>query len=142
MQYVCDAGALTWFRLETEAEAAMESQLMEHAVARYFKEAYAAAMKSYQPPESVPAMEQNIGRKDHVARVMPRFMTLRDSEGTALVTAMLPPAAAASASGDVCPIIVGKANSNPYTDYGAAIAALSRHTGLDLDPDDCYPYRR
>ena len=33
MRYVCDApGGKTWFRIETEAEASMESEGMRHAV--------------------------------------------------------------------------------------------------------------
>ncbi len=33
MRFVCDAaGGKTWFRIETEAEAAQESELMRHAV--------------------------------------------------------------------------------------------------------------
>jgi hypothetical protein len=36
MQYICDAPPKTWFRLETEAEAAAESKVMEHAVEKYF----------------------------------------------------------------------------------------------------------
>ena len=94
MQYVCDAGAATWFRMETLAEAVQESQLMSHAVERYFRDAEEKAAKSYQPPPGARLSEQNIGLKGHIKRSMPLFLTLRDREGTALVTAMLPPAGA------------------------------------------------
>lgn len=139
MQYVCDAGEFTWFRLETMGEAAMESQLMEHAVEKYFKQAHAEAVSSYAPPAGVPAMEQNIGLKAHVERLMPRFLTLRNNEGTALVTAMLPPAG--QDEDDVRPIIVGRQNSNPFLDYAFAIEALARFVDMELDMDVCYPYR-
>jgi hypothetical protein len=37
MRYVCDASAnATWFRIETVAEAALESDLMKHAVESIF----------------------------------------------------------------------------------------------------------
>ncbi len=37
MQYVCDAPkGKTWFRIETEGEAAHESRLMRHTVEKYF----------------------------------------------------------------------------------------------------------
>jgi hypothetical protein len=32
MQFVCDAPPKTWFRIETEGEAALESRAMDHAV--------------------------------------------------------------------------------------------------------------
>ena len=91
MQYVCDAPPKTWFRIETEGEATLESRTMSHAVEKYFKQAYEQAAKSYVPPRSAPYIEQNIGLKAHIQRVMPLFLTLRDAEGNALVTAMLPP---------------------------------------------------
>lgn len=140
MQYECDAGELTWFRLETAGEAALESQAMEHAVERYFKRAYDNAVASYVPPASTPAIEQKIGLKSYVQRAMPRFLTLRDNEGNPHVTAMLPPADVNA--GDFQVIIVGKANSDPYLQYASAIDVLARHTGLKLDRRNCYPYRR
>jgi hypothetical protein len=37
MRYVCDApGGTTWFQIETQAEAALESQAMNHAVEKHF----------------------------------------------------------------------------------------------------------
>jgi len=43
MQYVCDAPPKTWFRIETEGEATLESRTMSHAVEKYFKQAYEQA---------------------------------------------------------------------------------------------------
>ena len=137
MLYECDAGELTWFRLESVGEAAIESQAMEHAVERYFKSAHDEAVRAYVPPASMPAIEQNIGLKAHILKSMPRFLTLRNNEGTALVTAMLPPI---EGDEDDSTIIVGHGNSDPYVDYADAIEALARHTGLTLDRRHCYPY--
>src|SRR5260221_546969 len=43
MQYICEAPPKTWFRIETVAEAGFESRAMEHAVERYFRQAYGHA---------------------------------------------------------------------------------------------------
>jgi hypothetical protein len=140
MQYVCDAPPNTWFRIETQGEAALESQMMDHAVERYFRLEHEQATRSYVPPPALAAFEQNIGLKAHIQRSMPIFLTLRDREGTALVTAMLPPEG--RDSGALRPIIVGIANSDPYPEYGEAIRILGQHYSLTLDPARCYPYRR
>ncbi|MBX9588662.1 MAG: hypothetical protein K2X43_05110 [Hyphomonadaceae bacterium] len=140
MQYVCDAPPNTWFRFETEGEAALESRAMNHAVEKYFRQAQEQAAKTYVPPKSARYVEQNIGLKAHIRRIMPRFLTLRDSEGRALVTAMLPPAGQDERT--FKPIVVGFDNSDPYPEYCDAIATLARHFGLTLDPARCYPYRR
>ena len=140
MRYVCDApGGKTWFQIETEAEAAQESDLMSHTVAKYFRQAHERATASYAPRPG-PYIEQDIGLKAHIQRVMPMFLTLRDAEGTGLVTAMLPQAHGASVK--VSPIIVGIANADPYPQHGEAIKALGDHLGLTLDRTRCYPYRR
>ena len=140
MQYVCDAGTKTWFRFETESEAALESRAMAHAVEKYFKQAQQEAATSYVPPKSAHYIEQNIGLKAHLQKAMPRFLTLRDGEGNALVTAMLPPEG--ENDGTFRPIVVGPENSDPYIEHGEAILALAKHFGLTLDPVRCYPYRR
>ena len=140
MEYVCDAPAGTWFRLETEAEAAQESALMDHAVERFFRRKYADAVDSYVPPASLSRIEQNIGLKAHIKKTMPLFLTLRDNEGAALVTAMLPPGGR-TRGGFEC-IIVGQGNADPYLTYESSIDALGQHFGLQLEPEDCYPYRR
>lgn len=140
MQYVCDAPPNTWFRIETQGEAALESQIMDHAVEKYFRQCHEQAAKSYVPPPSLSRFEQSIGLKDHIQRSMPIFLTLRDREGNGLVTAMLPPGGRSNA--DFRPIIVGKGNADPYPEHEDAIEALGAHYGLLLDAARCYPYRR
>ena len=71
---------------------------------------------------------------------MPLFLTLRDSAGTALVTAMLPPDGRDDPT--FRPIIVGRGNSDPYPEHGHAIDALAAHFGLSLSRQRCFPYRR
>jgi hypothetical protein len=71
---------------------------------------------------------------------MPLFLTLRDGEGNALVTAMLPPVGQDERA--LRPIIVGAGNDDPYREHGEAIRVLAKHYGLTLDPGRCYPYRR
>jgi hypothetical protein len=144
MQFVCDAdGQKTWFRIETETEAAEESRLMRHAVEKHFRRAYEQADQSYRPAPG-PYVEQDIGRGAHIRRVMPIFLTLRDEEGRALVTAMLPPQDRAGTRDvlEVSPVVVGEGNGDPYPAHGAAIEALGRHFGLTLPRARCYPYRR
>ncbi|MFV0298871.1 MAG: hypothetical protein ACK5JT_22440 [Hyphomicrobiaceae bacterium] len=140
MDYICDAPPHTWFRLVSHGEAIEESRLMQHAVERYFREAYEEVRASYAPPSGGRFIEQNIGLKDYIQRVMPMFLTLRDNEGKALATAMLPPRDR-SVSG-FRPIIVGPNNTDPYHEYGEQIAALSKHLGLPLEHQRCYPYQR
>ena len=87
MRYVCDAPVTgAWFRIETQGEAALESQAMNHAVEKHFTQAQEHAATSYVPPAG-PFIERDIGLKAHIGRVMPIFLTLRDGEGNALVTA-------------------------------------------------------
>ena len=91
MRFVCDAaGRKAWFRIATEAEAARESELMRHAVEKHFRRAWDEASRTYRPAPG-PFVEQDIGRAAHIRRTMPVFLTLRDGDGTALATAMLPP---------------------------------------------------
>jgi hypothetical protein len=140
MKHVCDApGNRTWFRIETDAEAEQESTLMDHAVAKYFGREREKAAGSYRST-SRSVVEQNIGLEPHIQREMPWFLTLRNSEGDALVTAMLPPGGTEDPSFE--PVVVGKANGDPYPDHGDVIEALGRHLGIELDRQRCYPYRR
>jgi hypothetical protein len=140
MQFVCDAtGGRTWFRLETEVEAANESALMQHAVEKHFRRAQEQAAQSFDPGP-VPFIEQDIGRAGHIRRTTPLFLTLRDENGTALVTAMLPPGGRSDPG--FTTIIVGPGNADPYPAHGDAIEALGQHFGLTLDRARCYPYRR
>ena len=140
MQYVCDAGPKTWFRLETEGEAQRESRDMDHAVGKYFRQSFADAQDSYVPPVTAHSFEQKIGLKDYIKRVMPLFLTLRDNSGATLATAMLPPGGKDERS--FRPIIVGKSNSDPYPEHSEAIRKLGEHFKLTLDPVRCFPYRR
>jgi hypothetical protein len=140
MKFVCDAPEdKTWFQIETEAEAAAESNLMQHAVEKYYQRERERSRARYQPTSRV-FIEQEIGLKAHLARDMPLFLTLRNRDGEGLVTAMLPPLGREDPSFRI--IIVGAANGDPYPKYGEAIAALGRHYGLTLDRARCYPYQR
>ena len=140
MKYVCDApNDQTWFRLETELEAAAESLAMNHAVEKYFRQETEKARASF-VPASQRFIEQEIGLKAHIQRSMPLFLTLRDNEGKPLATAMLPPRGEEDMS--FRPIIVGHGNADPYAEHGAALEALAAHYQLTLDRSRCYPYRR
>ena len=143
MQYVCDApGQKTWFRIETESEAALESQAMSHAMEEHFQRERQAAIASYRPPKSLNNIEKNIGLDAHVLRTMPLFLTLRDNEGTPLASAMLP---SVKACGTLRPTIVGPAYADAYAAQDGAIAALEKTFGLSLrrernNPfESCYP---
>ena len=145
MRFVCDAaGGKAWFRIETEAEAAKESELMRHAVEKHFRRAYEQASLAYRPAPG-PFVEQDIGREAHIRRTMPVFLTLRDGEGNALATAMLPPRRPEAAGRDdvaICPMVVGPGNGDPYPEHGEAIRDLGEHFGLALNRARCYPYGR
>ena len=140
MRFVCDtAGRKAWFRIETEAEATQESVLMRHAVEKHFRRAHEQASQAYRPAPG-PFVERDIGRAAYIRRAMPVFLTLRDGDGTALATAMLPPA---ERGGLACsPMVVGPGNDDPYPEHGEAIRALGEHFGVALDRARCYPYRR
>ncbi len=139
MQFVCDApGGRTWFRLDTEAEAEAESSQMRHAVDKYFRRTHAAARESFRAPLGAPTFEQEIGLKDHIARVSPLFLTLRADDGEPLATAMLPPGGRNQANFRT--IIVGPENSDPYPSHADAIEALAAHFGIDLKRAECFPY--
>lgn len=140
MRYICDApGDRTWFRLEHEGEAFAESEQMGHAVEKHFRREAEKAVASYQPTSPV-FIEQDIGKKDHVARTMPLFLTLRDMDGVGLATAMLPPGGKDDPGFRI--IIVGPKNGDPYIDNADAIAALGSHFGLRLERSRCFPYQR
>jgi hypothetical protein len=140
MQFVCDApDGKTWFRLETESEAVHESGEMKHAVEKYFRREREKAAANYRPT-SRHFIERDIGLSAHLSREMPLFLTLRDREGNALATAMLPPQGRNEPSFRI--IIVGPANSDPYPAHGPAIEALGAHYKLTLDRESCFPYGR
>ena len=138
MQYVCDAlKGRTWFRIETDAEAAAETALMRHQVEKYFSRERNAARRSYVPG---PGLERDIGLKAHLAKMTPLFLTLRADDGEGLATAMLPPNGKATPNFQV--IIVGPENSDPYTAHSDAIRQLALHYKLNLSRELCYPYAR
>lgn len=140
MRYVVDApNGKTWFRLETESEAADESRLMRHSVEKYFRIEKEKAAQTYQPASKT-FFEQEIGLNAHIQREMPLFMTLRDQDGKAHVTAMLPPSGREVAPSRI--IIVGPGNADPYPAEGEAIKALGDHFNLTLERERCYPYQR
>ncbi|HEY4940520.1 MAG TPA: hypothetical protein VII56_03770 [Rhizomicrobium sp.] len=139
MQYVCDApGRKTWFRIESEAEAAAESEIMRHAVEKYFRREREAAIGKYRPA-TANAIERDIGLAAHIARSMPLFLTLREHDGTALATAMLPPDGKDSDGFRI--LVVGPANADPFAGQDDAIGALAKHYGLTLTRERCYPYQ-
>jgi hypothetical protein len=140
MRYVCDApDGKTWFGMDSEAEAAAESDIMRHAVEKFFRVEKEKAVRTYRSPLTN-FIEQEIGLNAHVRREMPLFLTLRDGEGTALATAMLPPAGQGIRA--FRPMIVGFENSDPYPAHGDAIKALGKHFGMPLERELCYPYTR
>jgi hypothetical protein len=71
---------------------------------------------------------------------MPLFLTLRENNGDALVTAMLPPRGHDDPTFRI--IVVGPNNGDPYPDHEAAIHALADHFDIALDREHCYPYAR
>jgi hypothetical protein len=138
MKYICDApGGRTWFRIEAEEEARQESALMQHSLQRHFLAERDKARQSFRPQSNV-SFEQEIGLKAHLQREMPLFLTLRDEDGTPLVTAMLPPAGQQPRPGK--PVILGRGNTDPYIRYASSILALARHLRMTLDRARCYPY--
>src|SRR5260221_11594607 len=140
MQYVCDAPkGKTWFRIETEGEAAHESRLMSHTVEKYFCREREKAVQSWRP-ERPNAIERDIGLEAHVQREMPLFLTLRDREGNALATAMLPPGG--KDRGGVRIILVYASNAPPYSPPSAALAALGAPFGFPLCRHRLLPYCR
>jgi hypothetical protein len=140
MEYVCDApDRKAWFRIETEAEAIQESQAMRHAVDKHFRRAEAAAREHYQA-DAADTIERDIGLKLHLRKTMPVFLTLRDSEGNPLATAMLPPRGEDDLAFST--IIVGPGNTDPFAEQGAAIEALGQHFQMKLSRERCYPYKR
>ena len=140
MKFVCDASeGKSWFRIETIAEAMRESDLMGHAMEKYFAKERDKATQSFVPSSTL-FIEQEIGLAAHVQREMPWFLTLRDAEGTPLASAMVQPRGREGRA--FVPILVGAQNGDPYTAQGEAIRALARHMGVSLERTRCYPYGR
>jgi hypothetical protein len=139
MKFICDTpDGKAWFRIESELEALQESELMQHAVEKYFRREREKAAQSYQPSPATSYIERDIGLNDYIQRQMPLFLTLRDAEGNGLATAMLPPGGRRTVDFHI--VIVGRANSDPYPSEGGAIGALAKQFGLTLDRGSCFPY--
>jgi hypothetical protein len=111
---------------------------MRHAVDKYFRREKEKAAASYQPATTT-YIERDIGLAAHIKREMAVFLTLRDREGAALATAMLPPGGRDDQAFRI--IIVGPANADPYPKEEEAIAALGKHYGLALTRERCFPYK-
>jgi hypothetical protein len=107
-------------------EAAHESRLMSHAVEKYFRRDREKAVQSWRPGRPK-AIERDIGLEAHVQREMPLFLTLRDGEGNALSTAMLPPGG--KDRGGFRIIIVAASNADPYPRAVRSGAALFEDAG-------------
>jgi hypothetical protein len=139
LRFVCDApDGATWFRFETEAEAEAEAALMRHAVDKYYRRHEAAARESYRTPKGAASFEQVIGLKDHLAKAMPLFLTLRAADGEGLATAMLPPQGRNQVNFRI--VIVGPENADPYEHNEKAIEALAQHFNIELPREECFPY--
>ncbi len=111
---------------------------MRHAVDKFFVREYAAAAESYRPRPGAAVSEQHIGRKEHIARTMPLFLTLRADDGEGLATAMLPPEGKDDPRCRI--IIVGANNADPYVAHADAIKALGDKYGIVLKRERCFPY--
>src|SRR5260370_6841649 len=103
---------------------------MRHKIEKYFCQERDKAIKSFQPSSRVP-FEQEIGLTAHIQREMPLFLTLRDGEGNALVTAMLPPGGQEPER--FSPIIVGLSNTHPSPEHAEAIPPLAHHFVIHPD---------
>ena len=140
MKFVCDApDGKMWFRIETLAEATRESDLMGHAIEKYFAKERTKAAQSFTPASPL-FIEQEIGLDAHLQREMPWFLTLRDAEGAPLASAMVQPRGREDRA--FMPVIVGAKNGDPYLAHAEAIRALGKHLGIMLDRARCYPYGR
>jgi hypothetical protein len=141
MQYVCDApGNKTWFRIETESEAALESQAMRHALEHHFVAERERAVAKYRARPALTGIARDIGLEAYALRAMPQFLTLRDSEGTPLASAMLP--AEARDAGLFRPTIVGPGYADAYAAHDGAIAALETRFGLSLRRECHNPFEK
>ena len=128
--------------LYTEANLILALQARRPRIAETAGRANREREKAVQSwrPERPNAIERDIGLEAHVQQEMPLFLTLRDGEGNALTTAMLPPGG--KDRGGFRIIIVAASNADPYPEQDAAIAALGAHFGLTLDRHRCFPYGR
>jgi hypothetical protein len=120
MRFVCDAaGRKTWFGIETEAEAARESELMRHAVEKHFRRAHEQASQAYRPRAGGPSFEQDIGRAGAHPPGHAGVPDAADGDGDALATRDAPASAGGGADNLVCsPMVVGPGNADPTRSTG------------------------
>jgi hypothetical protein len=131
MQYVCDApGRKTWFRIETQSEAFLEDEAMRNSVEHRYEDAKLAAVQKYQPAPRLRWFERDIGLNSYLLRSMPMFLTLRDSDGTPLLNAMLPPCG--KEDGHHSCQIVGPGGADASNSEHDAVRALEKHFGLSI----------
>ena len=141
MRYVCDAPDRTvWFRIETEGEAFLESLSTQGAVAVFFREERQRALTSYRPRAGLSFIERDIGLEAHIQSTMPLFLTLRDHEGAALVTAILP--ASGKDNGNYPIFVWGAPGIDPYESHAKALEILEKRFELSIvdQSDVCYMY--
>jgi len=130
MQYVCDApGRKAWFRIETEGEAARESEEMRHSLDYFFRHERDAARKRYSPAGNVSFIERDIGLSSHLKRTMPIFLTLRESDGTAVASAILPQD---PESESIAARVIGPGDCDAFRAQREALVALEQHLGKPL----------
>jgi hypothetical protein len=143
MRFVCDAaGGKAWFRIETAAEAAKESELMRHAVEKHFRRAHEQASQSYKAGAGA------LRRAGHRARGAhpPGHAGVPDAarRGGHRARHRHAPAAAGRAgrAGGLQSHGCRPRERRPLPGARGAIRALGRHFGLSLDRIRCYPYGR
>ena len=134
MQYVCDApGGKTWFRIETESEAAIEQIETHNPVEAFYRDERKSAVQSYRPAPRLAFIERDIALSAHLSQAMPIFLTLRDCDGTALATAVVPPQG--KPNGRFQSVVVAPDCGDPFPAQGAAIAALEMQFGVRFDAE-------
>jgi len=105
-----------WVELIDQATADWESYRMQHAVAKYFRQA---------------VMDRRASPPGELAGA--RFFSLRNRRADPVSTAM-------TARGRI-QIGVGVANSHPFPDFEADYRVLAAHLSVSFDTS-CYPYGR
>ena len=131
MEYVCDApGRKTWFRIESENEALVESETMRNSIEIQYESARRDAIRKYLPSPRLQSFERDIGLKAHLQRTMPMFLTLRDREGTPLANATLPPCG--EYDGSYTGRVIGPNGTDALVSQADAVGALERHFGLAI----------
>ena len=130
MQYVCDApGRRAWFRIETEGEASLEAQDMGHSLDYFFRHERDTATRAYAPLRTLSFIERDIGLSAHLTRTMPIFLTLRESDGTAVASALLPQDPDQLS---IAARVIGPGDNDAFREQREALQALEKHLGKKL----------